>query len=44
MRSWMLLPAIGLFVAGCVGGMGGSIASEIDEPASCKKAVARSSV
>ncbi len=38
MRTWtMLVLLTGLFVAGCAGGMGGSVASDQDQPASCKE-------
>lgn len=38
MRTWIMLVLLtGLLVTGCAGGMGGSVAGDQDQPASCKE-------
>ncbi len=37
MRNFSALSIVGLLLAGCAGGVGGSVTSNTDEPASCKE-------
>ncbi len=37
MRNFSAFSIVGLLLVGCAGGVGGSVASDTDDPASCKE-------